>query len=173
MKVNKDEDIIMTLQLIKSDGTSVETDATVSYKIFDNSGVVEVVSSQTAAYNSTTKSYLDSLDVSADWTTQDVGSYIIVWTVADTDDDFATTYTENLEVGIDKDKVDRILALVHENIYIDNTEFDRDGNMYSARLRIYSNSASVGTTSDVLATYTITAETTGIGKFSYWKQVKV
>jgi hypothetical protein len=44
--------------------------------------------------------------------------------------------------------------------------------MYGARLRIYSDSSSVGTTMNVLATYQITAQTTGIGKFSYWKQVE-
>ena len=109
MKVNKDENIIMTLQLIKSDGVSVEEDATVTYKILDHTATVEVVSEQSTTYNSTTKSYLDTLAPSASWTTQDVGSYIVVWSVSDTDDDFNDTYTENLEVGIDKKKIDRIL----------------------------------------------------------------
>jgi len=173
MKVNKNENIIMTLQLIKSDGVSVEEEATVTYKILDHTATVEVVTEQTATYNTNTKSYLDSLSPSASWTSQDVGSYIVIWSVDDTDDDFNDTYTENLEVGIDKDKVDRILGLVHQNIYIDETLFDRDGNLYQARLRIYSESASVGTANDVLATYQINAETNGVGKFNHWKQVEI
>ena len=173
MKVNKDEMIIMTLQLIKSDGVSVEEDATVTYKILDHTATVEVVAAQTATYNSTTKSYLDTLSPSASWTTQDVGSYIVVWTADDTDDDFNDTYTENLEIGIEKDKIDRILGLVHQNLYIDNTNFDTDDNLYSARLRIYENSADVGTDSGVLAAYSITAVTTGPGKFSSWKQIEI
>jgi len=172
MKINKTENIIMTLQLIKSDGVSVETGATVSYVILNSTGTVEVVSTQTAAYNATTKSYLDTLIPSATWTTQDVGSYIVVWTVSGTVDDFNDTYTENLEIGIDKDKIDIILGLVHSNIYIDNTQFDTDDNLYSARLRIYENSSDVGTNTGVLAAYSITAVTTGPGKFSSWKQVK-
>jgi len=172
MKVNKDENIIMTLQLVKSDGVSVEEDATVAYKILDHTATVEVVSEQSTTFNDTTKSYLNTLNPSASWTTQDVGSYIVVWSVSGTDDDFNDTYTDNLEVGIDKKKIDRILALVHENIYIDNTQFDTDDNLFSSRLRIYENSVDVGTDSGVIATYQITAVTTGPGKFSSWKQVK-
>ncbi len=67
----------------------------------------------------------------------------------------------------------KVLGLVHQNLYIDETLFDKERNLYSARLRIYENSASVGTASDVLATYEITAVTTGAGKFSSWKQVEV
>jgi hypothetical protein len=172
MVVNKGENIGLTLQLIKSNGTSVEETATITYKILDNTGTIENVSEQTTTYNSDTKSYVDSLVPSASWSTQNVGSYLIVWSVSNTDDDFNDTYTEDLQVNIDKDKIDKILGLVHQNIFIDNTKFDRDGNMYGARLRIYSDSSSVGTTMNVLATYQITAQTTGIGKFSYWKQVE-
>ena len=172
MKINKGENILMTLQLIKSDGVNVETDATVSYKIIDSTGTVEVVSSQETIYSTFTKSYLDTLVPSVGWPSQDVGSYIIVWSVSDTVDDFNDTFTENLEIGIDKVLIDKILGLVHQNIYIDQTQFDRDGNLYEARLRIYSVSSSVGTSNDVLATYQISAETNGIGKFNFWKQVE-
>lgn len=173
MKINKGENIIMTFQLIKSDGVSVEESATVSYKIIDSTGTVEVVSSQTATYNTTTKSYLDTLSPSASWTTQEVGSYIIVWTIADTTDDYNDTYTENLEIGIDKTLIDRIIGLVHENIYIDNTIFDSDNNLEQARLRIYSDAASVGTSSNVIGTYAISATPSGPGKFLNWSQVEV
>jgi len=193
MKVNKGETIIATLQLVKSDGISVEEDATVAYKVLDSS-FNTVVSVQNTEYNTTTKSYIDALVPSLTWTTQEVGSYMIVWGVSGTDDDFLDTYTESLNIDIDEDDItdirmdvlgvsaavmdnqevsNRILGLTHENIYIDNTRFDTDDNLYSARLRTYSTSASVGTANDVLATYQITATTTGPGTFSNWKQVRV
>lgn len=172
MVVNLGENIIPTLQLVKSDGTSLETTATISYKIIDATGTVEVVSSQTAAYNSNTGSYTDTLIPSASWTTQEVGSYLISWSIADTDDDFPTIMTEPLEISLDVTKVDRILGLVHENIYIDNTNFDVLSNLVSARLRIYSNAVDVGTSNNVLSTYTISAAPTGAGKFLNWRQVR-
>lgn len=173
MKINKGEDILLTLQLVKSDGKSVEIDATVTYKIIDSTGTVEVVASQSATYSILTESYLDTLDPAILWTTQEVGSYIIVWTVSGTDDEFNSTYTENLEIGIDKVLVDKILGLVHSNIYIDHAVYDKFNNLESSRIRLYSNSASVGTDNDVLATYEITAPSHDYGKFTTWKQVEV
>jgi len=170
MVVNLGENLIPTLQLIKSDGYSFETTATITYKILDASGTVEVVSSQSAVYNTNTGSYTDTLVPSASWPTQEVGAYLIAWSIADTDDDFPTIITEPLEIAIDKLKIDRILGLVHENMYIDQTVFDAEGNMISARLRIYENSANVGTATGVLAAYRITANSTGPGKFTSWKQ---
>ena len=68
--------------------------------------------------------------------------------------------------------VKRVLGLSHENIYIDNTSYDAYGNLSSARLRIYSVAGSVGTGSDVVATYTITCNGSAPGRFTNWKQVK-
>jgi len=68
--------------------------------------------------------------------------------------------------------VERVLGLSHENIYIDNTSYDAYGNLSSARLRIYSVVGSVGTGSDVVATYTITCNGSAPGRFTNWKQVK-
>jgi len=67
----------------------------------------------------------------------------------------------------------RTLGLVHHNIYIDNADYDEFGNMTSGRLRIYSDEASVGSDTNVIETYLITADGTECGKFSYWKQVKI
>lgn len=79
--------------------------------------------------------------------------------------------------GSDFDTLDeqnkRILGLVHENIYIDQTSFDSNNNLVSARLRIYDSAANVGTSTGVIGTYTITVNATGPGKFSFWKQEKV
>lgn len=55
----------------------------------------------------------------------------------------------------------RTLGLAQENQHIDNVTTDIYGRMTSARMRTYSAAGSVGTASDVLATYTITATYTG------------
>jgi len=67
--------------------------------------------------------------------------------------------------------VRRTLGLVHHNMYIDNPTYDEFGNMISARVRIYSDAASVGTNSNVIETYLITADGTACGQFDYWQQV--
>ena len=169
MVVNKGENITFTLQLVKSDGISVEEDATVSYRIFDTSGTVELVSSRSAIYNSVTQSYVDTLIPSTSWTSQEVGNYLVVWSVADTTDDFNSVYTEPLEINIDNTDVQKILGLVHQNMLIDNTVFDVSGNLYQARVTLYRDSAKT----EVLARYQINAVTTGPGKFSTWEQIEI
>ena len=172
MVVNKGENIGLTLQLVKSDGQNVEEDATVTYQIFDSTVTVELASGSTT-FNNTTKSFVDTLVPSVSWTAQEVGSYLIVWSVSGTDDDFASTYTEDLQVSIDKTKVDKILGLVHQNILIDQTVYDDYGNLSDARLRIYEDSASVGTNSNVIATYQITTISTQMGRFTTWQQIEI
>ena len=54
---------------------------------------------------------------------------------------------------------------------MDNPGYDSDDNLTSLRVRIYSAAASVGTTDDVISTYTITSAGDGAGKFSSWQQV--
>lgn len=71
------------------------------------------------------------------------------------------------------DIVIRTLGLVHHNVYIDNTIYDDQNNMISARLRIYSDKASVGTDLDVIESYLLTADGTDCGKFNYWQQVVI
>jgi len=169
MVVNLNENIGMTLQLIKSDGITVEESAIVTYRIFDDTGIVELVSEQTATYNTTTKSYVDSLVPSVSWIDQEVGSYLVVWSVSNTDDDFNDTYTEDLQVNIDKTKIDKILGLVHQNILIDETVYDDWGNLASARVRLYHDSNKT----NLLSTYQITSVSTEAGKFTTWEQVEV
>ena len=173
MVVNKGENIGLTLQLIKSDGINVEETAIVTYRIFDGTGTIELVSEQTAIFSTTTKSYIDTLDPSVLWTDQEVGSYLVVWSVTNTDDDFNDIYTEDLQINIDKTKIDKILGLVHQNILIDETEYDDWGNLESARVRLYSVSGSIGTVNDILATYQITSVSSDAGKFTHWEQVEV
>lgn len=69
--------------------------------------------------------------------------------------------------------VKRLLGLVHENVYIDTTSYDSHNNLVSARVRIYSDPASVGTGSNIIGTYTIAANGDGSGKFTYWKMTVV
>jgi len=67
----------------------------------------------------------------------------------------------------------RLLGLTHENIFIDNPIYDGWGNLTSARVRIYGNSASVGTSGAVIGEYEITAPSHEAGRFNSWKQIKV
>lgn len=66
----------------------------------------------------------------------------------------------------------RALGLMQENMAIDNPTFDSNNNLLTARFRIYSDSASVGTDSDVLSTYNMTATFSGAGKVTTYKMVK-
>lgn len=72
-----------------------------------------------------------------------------------------------------QEDVSQILGLVHSNIFIDNPEYDNNNNLISARIRIYSNSISVGTNNNVIGEYQITAPSSGPGKFITWKQIKI
>lgn len=67
----------------------------------------------------------------------------------------------------------RNLGLSHSNMLIDDTIYDEHGNLISARVRIYSDAASVGTNNNVIDTYRIEADGTQCGQFSYWKQVVI
>jgi len=66
----------------------------------------------------------------------------------------------------------RVLGLSQENTYMDTTTFDSNNNMTSMRLRIYSVAGSVGTASDVLATYTITSTFNVDSELQTYKMVK-
>jgi hypothetical protein len=69
------------------------------------------------------------------------------------------------------DAVEKALGLSRHNMYIDDPTYDEHGNMISARVRTYSDAASVGTSSNVIETYRIEADGTECGQFTYWKQV--
>jgi len=63
--------------------------------------------------------------------------------------------------------ITRILGLVQEDFYLDNTIYDGNNNMLSGRIRIYSDSSSVGTSNNVIDTYNITAVYSGKQMTSY------
>ncbi len=79
----------------------------------------------------------------------------------------------NVDIDDVYDNVIETLGLVHRNIYIDQTVYDEFGNLQNARVRTYSDSASVGSDSNVIATYNITSSSSETGKFDIWQQVKV
>lgn len=62
--------------------------------------------------------------------------------------------------------VRRMLGLTNENYYMDDLEFT-GGLMTSARIRLYSSAANVGSEIDVIATYRITAEYEGNNLLTY------
>ncbi len=76
--------------------------------------------------------------------------------------------------GLDFDNletlIERTLGMNQENFYIDNTVF-ASGNMTSCRIRIYSVAGSVGSASDVIATYNMTAGYSG-DEMTTYKMVK-
>lgn len=67
----------------------------------------------------------------------------------------------------------RTLGLSRSDFYVDETTYDNFGNLVDARVRIYSDPASVGTVNDVIDTYRMTSDGTACGQFSFWKQVKI
>ena len=80
----------------------------------------------------------------------------------------ASTYdVSNIDCDMIYESLTRLLGLTQENQFIDNTVYNSDGNMTSSRLRLYSNSGSVGTTNDVMATYNITATYSGLNLLTY------
>jgi hypothetical protein len=74
------------------------------------------------------------------------------------------------DMTIIKDNVERALGLVQENYYIDNTSYVTYNGiklMTAGRMRIYSDSVSVGTGNNVIATYNITTDWTNDEMNSY------
>ncbi len=100
-----------------------------------------------------------------------------VWYINVTND-FYFSWGKNDDVYVDTadlssiyEIVRKTLGLVHHNMFIDNAIYDEHGNMTSARVRLYSDAASVGTNNNVIESYMITADGTACGQFSFWQQV--
>ncbi len=53
--------------------------------------------------------------------------------------------------------ITRILGLVQENFYIDNTSYDSFNNMTDSRIRIYDSASNVGSSSGIISTYIMNA----------------
>ena len=65
-----------------------------------------------------------------------------------------------------------ILGLTQENFSIDQAVYDPDNNLIQSRIRIYSDSLSVGTNNNVVATYLMEATYDEPCKMSSYKVVK-
>jgi hypothetical protein len=61
----------------------------------------------------------------------------------------------------------KVLGLVQENFSVDMTIYDENNNLTASRVRLYTNSSSVGTDNNVLETYLMTAEYNGLQMTSY------
>ena len=70
------------------------------------------------------------------------------------------------------DMLMRSLGLMQENFYMDQNVYSATNLLTSSRIRIYNDSASVGTNSNVLATYNVTADYVD-GKMDSYKVEKV
>jgi hypothetical protein len=95
----------------------------------------------------------------------------IVWDAQQTDHIISGSFGELLQQT--SDYLKRVLGLVHENIYIDNPNYDSDNNLVNARVRLYSVPGSIGTDNDVIGSYLISSEGAGPGKFTNWSQIKI
>jgi len=67
---------------------------------------------------------------------------------------------EDYDMGDIGDMIKRVLGLTQENYFVDNTIFDSEGNMTTSRIRIYSDSVSVGTPNNIINSYDVSASYT-------------
>lgn len=72
----------------------------------------------------------------------------------------------------------RMLGLVHENAFIDETTYDANSMLLTARVRIYDSKANASLATDggseatgLVATYTITADYEGVGQMKTYRMV--
>jgi len=126
----------------------------------------------------------------APWTPLAVGVYTIVFvTYSDAGHTVESlTYTRaveqllvsNNEVDDLMDIVVRILGLVHENVYIDNTIFDAYGQLVASRVRVFDSSANMDAATDggsettgLVATYEMSTDYEAECRMGTYKMRKV
>ena len=86
------------------------------------------------------------------------------------DIDAIKTLTDNLPIDTSA-VLNRILGLLQENHYIDNNVYS-GSNLTSARIRLYSDAASVSTDNNVIATYTLEATYSNNNNLATYKVIK-
>ena len=86
--------------------------------------------------------------------------------------------TESDQAGV-VEKINRILGLNHENIFIDNTEYDASTQLVLARVRLFDSKANCDAATDggsettgLLANYQLTTTWEGLNQFRVFKQTK-
>ena len=170
LKYSKGKKISLNLTLVNNDGKP-EENADIKYEIYDYGNTL-VYFNNSVPFNPQLGSYIDVIDPATQWTSQEEGVYHVKWYISNTVEEYPQTVVEPLYIDTYDNKLDKILGLVHENVFIDEPEYDEYGNLIGAKVTLYSNSASVGTYEDVIATYKIEAEAESQGKLVYWKQVE-
>lgn len=123
----------------------------------------------------------------ATWTPSAVGSYSSLFiTYADAGHIVESlVYTrEGEQIFVTQSHIDdiaakliRVLGLVHENAFIDNTTYDSNCMLLTARLRIFATKAEAQAATDggsepALETYTIDADYEGPGRMRQYRMVK-
>ena len=143
----------MTLTLTKTcsmGGTHTGLVGTIGVTLLNPDGTVHTARATATIYEIGGGCYGKQITFTDDW----VGS--IKW---DTGGGSPVYAVEDYGTVLDE-KINTILGLNQENFYIDNTTYT-GVHMTGARIRIYSVAGSVGTASDVIATYTMTATYSG------------
>jgi len=187
---------IVSYTIYQSDTTTLELSGSVSYNTLLNSYTTNIspsadwvsqepgnyilvwAISDTDFFTSTMIEYLSiindnelKLDALINTT---VGLIEDVSVVQDTIDDIETK-TISLSGDIVNTSLDikRVLGLVHDNVSLDQTTYDRFYNMKTARMRIYNNPDSIGTDNDVIGEYKIESNSDRRGTFINWKQTRI
>lgn len=121
------------------------------------------------------------------WTPTVVGTYSVLFvTYADAGHVVESlVYTrEGEQIFVTQSHIDdiaakliRVLGLVHENAFIDNTTYDSNCMLLTARLRIFTTKAEAQAATDggaepALETYTIDADYEGPGRMRQYRMVK-
>lgn len=171
LKYSKGKKISLNLTLINNDG-SPENNATVNYELYDDNYNL-LLSNSNLVFNEQLGSYIDIIDPELKWTNQEEGLYHIKWYINNTVEDYPDSVVEDLYIETYDDKLDKILGLVHQNIYIDETEYDKENNLISARLTIYKDPESVGTNNNILSQYKIECDALARGTFTSWSQTEI
>lgn len=125
-----------------------------------------------------------------DWTPTSVGTYSALFSVYQ-DAGHTVELTpfvisrEMEQIFVSQSDVDdlassiaRMLGLVHENAFIDNTEYDVNSMLVSARVRVYDSKTNAQSATDggseatgLIATYTIAAAYEGPGEMKTYRMV--
>jgi len=71
------------------------------------------------------------------------------------------------------DSIMRVLGLSQENYFLDNLIYNAQNMMTGSRIRIYNNSINVGTNSDILSTYDVSASYDVDGKMASYSVMKI
>lgn len=69
--------------------------------------------------------------------------------------------------------INRVLGLVQENFYIDQTLYDSNNNLIQSRIRTYTTNIDVGTETNVQDTYYMTATYNTEGEMTNYKVIKL